>query len=265
MMFVRVLLIVTLATPALGQQQVNPFAPTPNHLRRYTECMQLARREPLKALPMAEKWKAEGGGLGARHCVAVALYETGRFVPAATQLEVIERDMGGERPGLRAELLAQAGQAWMEANQAENAAAAQSRAIDLKPGDPELWVDRGLSYAAMRAWPRAISDFERSLRLAPDNVETMVLLAAAWRNAGDPARAQAEAERALRRAPEHSQALLERGFALLARGERQAANDDFNRVLKLVPGTDEARRAEAGLRGEPPGPAASRPATAPKR
>ena len=189
MLFSRVILSMALTAAAMpvlaqkgralragpNQQKVDPFALTPNHLRLYTECMHLARSEPLKALPMAEKWKAEGGGLGARHCVAIAMFEGGKFVPAATQLEAIERDMGSDRPGVRAELLAQAGQAWMEANQAENAAAAQSRALDLKPTDVELWVDRGLSFAAMRAWPRAISDFDRALRIEPDKVEILVL------------------------------------------------------------------------------------------
>lgn len=273
MLFRKVLLLVSLAAPlsvpapALAQQkEINPFAPTPNHLRRYTECMKLARQEPLKALPVAEKWMAEGGELGARHCVAIAMFEAGRYVPAARQLEAMERDMGSERPGLRAELLAQAGQAWTEANQPEEAAKAQSKALTLKTDDPDLWVDRGLSYAALHQWPRAISDFERSLELKAGNVETRVLLAAAWRNAGDPTRALAEADRALRSAPDHSGALLEHGFALLARGERNAANDDFRRVLKLVPGTEEAKRAEAGLRGElPTAPAASRPEAAPRR
>jgi tetratricopeptide (TPR) repeat protein len=277
MLFRTVLLLVALAAPlsvpgpALAQPQpkkeINPFAPTPNHLRRYTECMKLARQEPLKALPVAEKWMAEGGELGARHCVAIAMFESGRYVPAARQLEAMASDMGMERPGIRAELLAQAGQAWTEAGQPEDAAKAQSKALALKTDDPDLWVDRGLSYATLRQWPRAISDFEHSLQLQSGNVETRVLLAAAWRNAGDPARALAEAERALRSSPDHSGALLEHGFALLASGNRPAANVDFNRVLKLVPGTDEAKRAEAGLRGElPTAPAASgRPETAPKR
>ncbi len=266
MLFTRAILSTTLAAaamPALAQK-ADPFAQGPNHLRRYTECMQLARSEPLKALPMAEKWKAEGGALGARHCVAIAMFESGKFVQAATQLEVIERDMGTDRPGVRAELLAQAGQAWMEANQAENAAAAQSRALDLKPGDIDLWVDRGLSYAAMRAWPRAISDFDRALKIAPDKVEILILRAAAWRNAGDPAKALADADRVLKRAPDHSEALLEHGFALLARGDRKAASADFAKVQKLVPpDSDAAKRAALGLRGELPGaeapPAAARP------
>ena len=238
---------------AVVAQGLDPLESSPDHLRRYTECMKLARSEPLKALPAAEKWHAEGGSLAARHCVAVAMFEAGRYVQAAAQFEAIARDMGQDRPGLRAELWAQAGQAFMETGAADKAAEAQSRALDLKANDPDLWVDRGLSYAAMRAWPRAISDFDRALGLRPNDVEILVLRAAAWRNAGNPARALDDTARALKIAPEHSEALLERGFANLARGERGKANDDFNKVLRLVPpGSSAARRAEAGLRGEQP-------------
>ncbi len=238
MFFARqALLVLVLVAPApcLAQRldpfAATPLASTPDHQRRYTECMELARKEPLKALPVAEKWKAEGGGLGARHCVALAMFEAGKPAQAAAQFESIARDMGQERPGLRAELWAQAGQAWMEAGQAENAATAQSQALALKSQDADLWVDRGLSYAAMGAWPRAISDFDHALTLRANNVEILVLRAAAWRNVGDPAKALADAAR----------------------------------VLKLVPpGSDAAKRAQAGLRGERPGvekpPAASAPA-----
>jgi len=225
-----------------------PLAPTPDHQRRYTECMQLARTEPLKALPLAEKWIGEGGGLGARHCVAIAMFESGKFIPSANQLEAIARDMGQERPGVRAELYAQAGQGWMEAGQAENAAAAQSRALDLKPQDPDLWIDRGLSYAAMKAWPRAISDFDNALKLRANDVDTLVLRAASWRNAGNAGLALQDAQTALKLAPDHSEALLERGFANKAMGNKAAAVADFNKVIELVPpGSDAARRADAGL------------------
>ena len=256
------LLLSGVCIAAAGAQTLPPLENTsPDNLRRYTECMTLARREPLKALPAAEKWMASGGGLGARHCVAIAMFEAGRHVPAATQLEAIARDMGQERPGLRAELYAQAGQAWMEAGQAENAAAAQSKALALKSDDPDLWIDRGLSYAAIKAWPRAISDFERALALRPRDVEIIVLRAAAWRNAGDPSRALTDAQFALRIAPEHSEALLERGFSHLALGDKKGAETDFNRVLVLVPpGSDAARRAQAGLRGEQPSAATPAPA-----
>ena len=46
----------------------------------------------------------------------------------------------------------------------------------------------------------------------------------------------------------------------LARGDRGSANADFNKVLRLVPpGSDAAKRAEAGLRGEQPPAAAPAP------
>ncbi len=237
----------------------------PDHVRRYTECMRLARMEPLKALPSAEKWIVEGGGMGARHCVAVAMFQSGKHAQAAAQFEAIARDMGQDRPGLRAELYAQAGQAWMETGAAEKAAAAQSRALELKTNDPDLWIDRGLSYAAMQSWPRAISDFDQAIRLRQDDVEVLVLRAAAWRNARDPGRALVDVNRALSIAPDRSEALLERGLIHLARGSRDAANADFNRVLKLVPASSPAaRRAEAGLAGgAPTAPPQSAPPQAP--
>jgi tetratricopeptide (TPR) repeat protein len=236
------------------ERGMGSLAPTPDLEKRYLDCMTVARSEPLKAVALAEKWQSEGGGLGARHCTAIALFEAGRYVPAAQQLEAIARDMGQERPGLRAELYAQAGQGWMEAGQAENAAAAQSQALELKAGDPDLWIDRGLSYAAMKAWPRAISDFDHALDLRGKDVEVLVLRAAAWRNAGDTSRALDDAQFALRLAPDHSEALLERGFAYLKMGNATAANADFSKVIALVPpGSDAARRADLGLRGEQPG------------
>jgi tetratricopeptide (TPR) repeat protein len=230
---------------------------SPDHLRLYNECMELARAEPLKALPVAEKWHANGGGLAARHCVATSMYGAGRYVQAAAQFEAIARDMGMDRPGLRAELWAQAGQAFMEAGLPDKAVQAQSKALELKSNDPDLWVDRALSLAALKTWPRAISDLDRALALRPNDVDTLVLLAAAWRNAGNPARALEQANRALKVAPGHSEALLERGFANLARGDRPSADTDFSTVLRIVPpGSSAARGAEAGLRGELPAAAA---------
>lgn len=261
---------IALAVPARAQLLESLPSP-PGNVSRYTECMTAARNDPAKAISLAEKWKGEGGGLGARHCVAIAMYESGNYVQAASQLEMVAHDMGTERPGLRAELLAQAGQAWMAANQPEKAASAQTRALELKAGDVELWIDRGLSRAALNAWPQAIADFDQAAKLAPSRVDILVLRAAAWRNAGDPAKALVDVGHALKIAPDQTDALLERGYARQASGDRTGAAADFNKVLKLVlPGSEAAKQAQAGLRGEQPDaqqsqPAASRPAKAPSK
>ena len=102
------------AVPCVAQG-LSILEESPDHLRKYNECMNLARAEPLKALPPAEKWHAQGGGLAARHCVATAMFGAGRYTQAAAQFEAIARDMGKDRPGLRAELWAQAGQAFRAA------------------------------------------------------------------------------------------------------------------------------------------------------
>lgn len=260
-----VLPLLLAATPVSAQKFGTPLDPPPDHTKRYDSCLKQARSDPLKALPLAEKWHADGGGLAARHCVAVAMFQAGRYVQAAAQFEAIARDMGQDRPRVRAELWAQAGQAWMEAGGADKAAEAQSRALEGNPNDPDLWVERALSYAAMAAWPRTISDLDQALKLRPNNVEILVLRAAAWRNAGNPARALDDANRALKISADHSEALLERGFAYLARGERAQANADFDKVLGLVPpGSKAARRAETGKRGEQPGAQPAAPAPPPK-
>ena len=83
------MLLSRLAIPALALLAASPaaaqglglFDSSPDQLKRYTDCMALARSEPVKALPVAEKWQASGGGLPARHCVALALFE--EIVPAS--------------------------------------------------------------------------------------------------------------------------------------------------------------------------------------
>ena len=110
--------------------------------------------------------------------------------------------------------------------------------------------------------PKELVDIGRTLGLRDRGLlASIVLRAASWRNAGDPSRALTDAQFALRIAPEHSEALLERGFSYLALGDKKGAEMDFSKVLVLVPpGSDAARRAEAGLRGEQPSAATPAPA-----
>ena len=157
----------------------------------------------------------------------------------------------------------------MEAGVPEKAAEAQSRALELNSQDADLWLDRGLSYAALKAWPRAISDFDRALGLQARRRRDPGAAGGRLAQCRQSGQGLEDASRALRIAPDHSEALLERGFASLARGDRGAANDDFSKVLRLVPpGSSAARGAEAGLRGEQPPAAApvspSTPAVPPK-
>ena len=131
--------------------------------------------------------------------------------------------MGTERPGLRAELWAP-GRAGLDGSRPGGEGGRRRRAArsSSSRSDADLWVDRGLSYAAMRAWPRAISDFDRALSMRAQQRRDP---GAARRRLAQRRRirrkALADADRALKIAPDHSEALLERGFAFLARGDRK--------------------------------------------
>ena len=82
----------------------------------YAACMSLARAEPQAAFDQARAWAAQGGGAAAQHCAAVSLFGLGRHGEAAQRLETLSDNMAPAAAGPRAQVLAQAGQAWCLSN-----------------------------------------------------------------------------------------------------------------------------------------------------
>ena len=247
---------VALGMPALAQ------SPSVEPGRRYSACMAQARAEPVKALNVARAWLDEGGGLAARHCVAIALYGAGQFVEAGTQLEQIGREMTGQSAQLRAEIFAQAGQAYQGARLGEKALSMQNAAILLDPRNADIWVDRSITFAAVAAWRESASDLTRALELAPNRPDVLVLRAAACRGVGDTARALDDAEAALKIEKDYPDALLERGLARRLRNDRAGSDADLKRVITLAgENSDLGQRAKDAMRGAAP----AKPPAAPPR
>lgn len=228
--------------PALAQ------TPHADPARQYSTCMATARSEPRRGFEIATAWEKAGGGTGARHCRAIALYGLGNHVEAGQQLEVLAREMTGQSPAMRAEVYAQAGQAYLAARLGEQALAVQNAAILLDPRNVEIWVDRSITYAGVGAFREAASDLTRALTLAPGRADVLVLRAGAWRQLKDFKAALADADTVLRVEPNAPDALLERGLARLALGDRKAGEGDLRKTLSLVPeDSDQAARARAAL------------------
>jgi tetratricopeptide (TPR) repeat protein len=249
-MIARVLPLIvalSLAAPAWAQ------SPATDPARRYSACMAQARAEPVTALRAAHVWLKEGGGMAARHCVAIALYGTGQYVEAGTELERLGREMTGQSAQLRAEVFAQAGQAYQAARLGERALSMQNAAILLDPRNADIWVDRSITFAAVSAWREAASDLSSALELSPDRPDVLALRAAARRNAGDTAKALADAESALKLEKDYPDALLERGLARRLRDDRVGSDADLRRVIALTGETsDLGKRAKDALQGAPP-------------
>lgn len=235
-----------LAVPALAQdpdQDARLEA-----AKQYADCMQLAAQNPDKAIERARTWVDQGGGDPARHCRAIAHFNKGHYAEAGRQLETLAETMEkGSRPELRADALAQAGQAWLLEGNVPRAEAAQTAALDIAPKDPELWVDRALTRFEMADYWKAIDDLNRASELAPDNATVYVFRASAYRHVDSLELARDDIRRALKLDPDNPVALLERGIVNRLSGDKAAARKDWLKVIDLAPDTPAAATARDNL------------------
>ena len=231
---------VTVASPVRGAPVADPSG-------AYADCMALVNRDPETAFESAMSWRDSGGGAAARHCVALALLGLGNAAEAAKRLETLAQEMGQADPSLRAEVLGQAGLAWLVAGNAERADAILGAALEIDPGNPDLWIDRAQALAARSAYWDAIDDLNRAIDLAPGRAEAHAFRASANRYVGNLDLAADDIERALALAPSDPGALLERGNIRKLKGDPAGARADWLRVLVESPGTPAADAAQTNL------------------
>ncbi len=226
--------------------------PSNTPVRDYDTCMQRVREKADAALEAALAWEQAGGGISARHCAAMALAAIGNVTDAADQLESLAWDLPADTPNRnRAEVLAQAGQFWLDANQPGKADALLTAAVDLAPEDPELRIDRAMVFATLGRLQDAIIDLSASILLNPEPVEALVLRANAYRKSGRLAEAEDDLVRALALAPDDAKALLERGLLRRAEGDEKDARAAWQSILKNHPNTAAAAAARKHLAAAP--------------
>jgi len=209
--------------------------------------MNLARRKPDEGLESALTWQSRGGGDAAEHCAAVALIGLGESTEAATRLEKLGTRLAAARPGLAAEILAQAGQAWLMAGKADRAYAVQTTALKLAPQDV------GPSWSTVRSrWARRRTTGRRS---------TISIAPTSWRPSAPtcwssgqrlPLRRQprpgAGGYRCGDRArPAQPEAYLERGILRRLADDRDGARSDWMKTLALGTGTPTGDAAQKNL------------------
>ena len=225
--------------PDSGLEVIDP-------VRQYAHCIALARQKPDQGWEEALAWGSLGGGEPARQCGAIALIGLRQYEEAATRLEALARDSHGE-PKLRAGMLAQAGQAWLLANQPERAYADQTAALKLVPDAPDILVDRSESLAMAKNYRDALTDLNRSLATSPNRVDALTFRATAKRFLNDDAGAAADAARAIALDPSARDAWLEAGILKRLKGDKAGARKDWMKVLELAPDSAAADAARRNL------------------
>lgn len=216
----------------------------------HDRCFGLLRTDPEAARFFADGWEAAGGGDDARHCAALALLALNETADGADRLEDLARRSGAD-PATRAALFAEAGNAWMLADDADRAYGAATVALTLAPDDPALAVDRAAALAAMRRYAEALEDLDRAVVLDPSHSDSWALRATAQRQLGRIEAAEGDVAKALALAPDDADALLERAALRRAKGDVRGARADWERVARVAPDSETADLARRNLHQNP--------------
>jgi len=212
----------------------------------YDACLKRAERRPEQALEMAMNALGAGEDASAEHCAAVALVGLKQYGEAARRLDLLARKASAGGAEERAQIMSQAGNAWLLAGQPELATASFTAALALMPGEAEYLIDRARASAALKKWAPAESDLSAALVAEPGNVQALVLRSSARRAQKNIKGAMGDVTQALLLEPRSAEALLERGLLRVAQGDKAGARRDFFEVLKLA--ADEDRQIAESAR-----------------
>jgi len=206
----------------------------------YESCLKKADRHPDEALEIAMNALGAGDDAGAEHCAAVALVGLKQYGEAARRLDVLARKGSAGGAEVRAQLLSQAGNAWLLAGQPELATQSFTAALALLPDEADLLIDRARASAELKKWVAAEADLSAALVSEPGNPSALVLRSSARRAQKNLQGAMGDVTQALILEPDNVEALAERGLLRAAQGDKAGARTDFLAVLERAPDSEAA-------------------------
>lgn len=239
-------LIAASADSAPPARPSGPDHAAPGGARRYERCLALVKRDAAGGYAAAGAWHAAGGGAAALDCEALALTDLGRFPEAARALETSAAEAHSP-PALRAQLLDQAGNAWLLARDAGKAELAFSAALVLDPHNEDVLSDRARERGASRNWSGAFGDLTAVLALDPERADVYVLRASALHAEGHKPEARSDIDHALAIYPGYPEALVERGAIRLESGDSAGARADWREAARAAPDSDAGTAARTRL------------------
>lgn len=237
--FLLLLLLILPGSPVQAQRALDEAT--------YRDCLALVRSNPDEAFAFAQTWVDTGGGLIAKHCAALALFERRHYTDAGERLEALLPDAERQAPHLLPEILGQAANAWLLAGVPRHARELLGIALKAWPDNIDLLLDRAQVQAELNDYAAARADLDRVLALDPTRDEALALRAAARRQLGDAAGALEDAETALVINARSPEALLERGLLRAAANDRRGARADLIQVRLLAPDTPAAEAAGSAI------------------
>lgn len=233
-------------------QPVRPGESARQSEDRYRQCLTMAEGAPDKAINLALDWLANGGGVPARHCEAVALARGGEYGESAIRLEHLIEDMRIGRdmpvvqgvrltatPDMLADIYSQAANSWLLAGEVGRAYeaidAALSLAVNGSSQEAALRLDRARIAAADEDFETALQDLGRVIILDPGRQDILIFKASAERALGLFTDAALSLKDFLTVYPNDPAGWLEQGHLDDSRGRRDDALKAYGKAVALDP------------------------------
>jgi len=244
------LLLLATATPALA-------APMASDHGRYDACLALSRSAPDRAIETAQAWRIEGGGVPARHCLALAQFARQDYTEALKSFESAATASETAQDGEAVTLWSQGADAAMLANQPEPAVRFLGRAIagaggiTLSPlAEATLRVSRAEALVDLKRNAEAATDLDTATKIAPEVPYGWLLKATLARRMGDFKTAEAAILAAAQREPESADVQYEAGNIAAAQGNDQLARTAWLAAARADPDSIAGKAANKALIGD---------------
>ena len=238
-------ILLQLAAPAAAQP-----LPTLDEVQ-FTECLDLARKDPASAISSASLWAQQNGGYLARACHGFALATDFKFdlaVPILTEAGTLAETKGDPRA---ARFWAQAGNAAIAAGQPDVAVDALGKALVSKALDSneraDSEVDRARAFVALGKSADGEAALATARQLAPENGAAWLLSATLARRLNKLPDALAFIQTAAAVLPSDPAVALEAGNIAIAAGDDDTARKQWEQVIKIGPNSRQAVTATAQL------------------
>jgi tetratricopeptide (TPR) repeat protein len=214
-------------------------------------CIDEVRADPVKAVETARSWAAAGGGALARQCLALGYAAQERWPEAAAAFEQAAGSVQAGEELAAANLWVQAGNARLAAGEGRAALGAFDKALISGrlsgPAKGEVRLDRARANVAAGDLSAARADLDEALKLVPEDPLAWLLSASLARRAGDLGRAKIDIAEAAKRSADDANVALEAGRIALASNAPKAARVAFEAAVKVQPGSEAAKAAQAEL------------------
>ena len=182
---------------------------------RLTECIAAVDRDAEAGYETARQWIKEAHVREAYVCAALADVARDKPAQAARQFESLAVD--APEASERANLLSQAGNAWLLARDPVRAREAFDKALQSAANEPDLLIDRARAAAMLGQWRAAEEDLSAALDARPKDALALRLRAEARLQLGVFELAEKDATESVSADPKNVESLVALGRAREAR------------------------------------------------